>query len=765
MSKRKKYDLSSCGDFALQRPSHVAGKKASFRPASLVTITLLCAFLLTDSFVPSPSVSRAADVLIVVLTFEHPDLLKSLLESILSQRLTYTYHVVVVDTGCLKATTRIVQESLGSTPNSHLKLCDNPGYGVGNNEAVRFARSIPWKWVLFLNDDLVLEDEFLEPMLKLSLAQPKAAAVGCRIVSSDGKRLQESGSIVWNDGTCRGCGRSAETEAEELLFARPVDYVSGACLLVTRKDFASSGGFDTLNFPAYYEDTDIQMHFQHILQKQVWIEPFAVARHGEHSSFGKENSLKLMQKSESVFRKKWEAALLSHLPNPARSETNLLRMASGELRACDLRARDENKMNILYIDDKLPNKAMGSGYARVVDNLLSLSMLGHRVTAAAIPPHEQREYDASDLASHRVLRQNGIEVTVRHDLQLFMQQRRGFYDVVIVSRPSTLAIIKDWLIAEIEADRTTFVYDAEALWYRRDEKLLESLRSGIAFPGASTIGVNVEISGFGDLDGVAQRLKTTKEQELSLLSLAHVVTTVSDTERKIISKILGTPENVFTIGHVIDTIQSTPEFKSRDGILFIGAFNGQMYYNGDAVWHFLHHAYGRLASMIEKVPPLVVAGKGIPKYLKNDVAENDHFRNVQLVDSPSNLGPLYKSARVFIATHLYGAGLQYKVSEALATGIPVVTSKETALNFGFEGEGTSSNDFSRNPTCTGGDDEGVALCVKTLLEDEVTWNKFRSMGFRYLAKTHSREALNAKWIETLTRAKSVSKMRRDTSAH
>jgi glycosyltransferase involved in cell wall biosynthesis len=102
-------------------------------------------------------------------------------------------------------------------------------------------------------------------------------------------------------------------------------------------------------------------------------------------------------------------------------------------------------------------------------------------------------------------------------------------------------------------------------------------------------------------------------------------------------------------------------FESRRGILFVAAFHKLMYYNGDAIWYFLQYVYPLVLQEATKPIPLVIAGKGIPKYLRDMVRGLGFEANVMFIESPKDLRPLYERARVFIAPHQYGAGVQYKV--------------------------------------------------------------------------------------------------------
>jgi GT2 family glycosyltransferase len=69
--------------------------------------------------------------------------------------------------------------------------------------------------------------------------------------------LQEAGCSIQPDGFPVRHGRdNPDYDLQPLPRFKPVDYVSGACLMVKRDEFLAMGGFQTKYSPAYYEDTD-----------------------------------------------------------------------------------------------------------------------------------------------------------------------------------------------------------------------------------------------------------------------------------------------------------------------------------------------------------------------------------------------------------------------------------------------------------------------------------------------------------------------------
>eukprot|EP00957_Ditylum_brightwellii_P023444 1769302-Ditylum_brightwellii.AAC.1 len=73
-------------------------------------------------------------------------------------------------------------------------------------------------------------------MIQLAENKKSAAAVGCKLVNAKGNELIEAGSIVFKDGSAAGYGRGRkDVNAPEFSYPKPVDYVSGACLLIEKQ--------------------------------------------------------------------------------------------------------------------------------------------------------------------------------------------------------------------------------------------------------------------------------------------------------------------------------------------------------------------------------------------------------------------------------------------------------------------------------------------------------------------------------------------------
>ncbi len=590
-------------------------------------------------------------VSVVIPTYKKHDNLVKAIASVLKQQYT-NLEIIVADYSCLKETKDAIDKILGVGESiQHLQLCDNTTYAVGGNEAVKQTSSTS-KYILFLHEDIVLsEPDSIRNMVQLAEAKTNAAAVGCKILDAGNRKVLEAGSILWENGSTVGFGRGWKNiKAPQFLYPKPVDYVSGICLMLEKSLlFEAYTGFDEKNFPYSWSDIDLQMHIQHELGSEVWLQPKAVGLYDDQGSrygHGKE-SLDSKQAATEKFLKKWKTELQeSHLKEPLDLDANA---KEKELfMAGDLRARDPISANILYIDERPPNKAKGAGFGRSIDNLGMLADLGHRVTLVTFYTKNKGWCDKS---CREKITELGVEYVIssksKNDL---FKSRIGYYDIVLVSRPTTLyhkyGILQDFY----RQSPFSLIYDCEALWFHRDEMLTEIVETkNIQFPGYDKNSIGNVID---------------REAELAMVQVADTVITVSKREKNMLSTLL-TAENVKTIGHFMEPgMKKQKDFSERSGILFLASFGNLMYYNGDAIWYFLKEIY---PLVIEKSKnsspiPLTIAGRGIPDELRAVVKENEAISPyIKFLESPPTVDHLFEESRIFIAPHLYGAGIQYKV--------------------------------------------------------------------------------------------------------
>lgn len=157
-----------------------------------------------------------------------------------------------------------------------IDLDANVGFGGGCNVGALNARG---KYLVLLNDDTVVDRGWLRTLVEAADTAPKqVGAIASVLLNPDGT-VQEAGSRVLSGaGTVQfGKGMTmTEAVAAGLLSRRPIDYGSGAALLIRRSAFEAVGGFDPIFEPAYFEDVDLCFRLKHagwstVLEPKAWV--------------------------------------------------------------------------------------------------------------------------------------------------------------------------------------------------------------------------------------------------------------------------------------------------------------------------------------------------------------------------------------------------------------------------------------------------------------------------------------------------------------
>lgn len=174
-------------------------------------------------------------------------------------------------------------------------------FASNNNDAAKEGNG---EYILFLNDDIEpLTDTWLYSMTSILDNDPKVGAVGAMLLYPN-KLIQHVG--VMFDPRTNGLPFHIFYQKPLNQFAMHNRYyqaVTGACLLVRRKDFEMLGGFNTEYFYGY-EDIDLCLKLTHSLGKKiVYCASASLIHHeGISGSFKKHPKL---QDNIKVFRKQW----------------------------------------------------------------------------------------------------------------------------------------------------------------------------------------------------------------------------------------------------------------------------------------------------------------------------------------------------------------------------------------------------------------------------------------------------------------------------
>ena len=190
----------------------------------------------------------------------------------------------------------------------------NLGFVLSCNKGAEISKG---KYICFLNNDTIVQEGWLKPMLELIENDNRVGIVGSKLIFGDGD-LQEAGGIVWQDGQTFHYGRRGSIKKKKYNYLREVDYCSGACLLISKSDFNILNGFDEIYTPGYYEDTDLCFSVKYKLNKKVVYQPASIVVHFEGVTSGTNfnTGMRKFQRINALkFKTKWEKELKSHFPN------------------------------------------------------------------------------------------------------------------------------------------------------------------------------------------------------------------------------------------------------------------------------------------------------------------------------------------------------------------------------------------------------------------------------------------------------------------
>ena len=248
---------------------------------------------------------RRPDVSIVIVTYNAGEVLSQALRALL-ENTEPCYELIVVDNGSDDGTPSRLREVESATIVLNTR---NYGFGAANNQGAAHARG---RYVVFLNQDVFVHPGWLRPLVEQIEADERVGAVGPMLLNPDGS-LQCAGALLSRSGSTACYGDGDRPDRPEYRFARVVDYLAGACLLVRRGAFTDVGGFDPAYGLAYFEDADLCLTLAARGYRSVY-EPRSSVTHLRGKP-GAELSL-LALRNCALFERRWRRVLASRPLSP-----------------------------------------------------------------------------------------------------------------------------------------------------------------------------------------------------------------------------------------------------------------------------------------------------------------------------------------------------------------------------------------------------------------------------------------------------------------
>ena len=552
---------------------------------------------------------------------------------------------------------------------------ENRGFVDACNQGAAAARG---KYLLFLNNDTIVMPGWLKHLVDTVEADPANGAVGSMFLYPDGS-IQEAGAIVWNNGEAHHYGWGASPDDRRFNFAREVDYCSAASLLIRTEIFNQLGGFDRRFAPAYYEDIDLCFGVRSLGYKVIY-QPLSRLVHFEGVTAGTETTKGIKQFqiiNREKFVEKWRDVLeREQLPQ------NLQQFAE----ASD---RNRDRPGIVVFDERVPSPDRDAGSLRM---FMILKTLAKWSRVIFVPFNRPQSVDYE-----RALWKEGIETADAVDYRPLLDDKN--VAATIVSRPSMGEVFIHRIRRTNPGIKIVFdMVDTHFLRFQREH----------------------EISGEAAALAEATRYRKIERR---LAQQSDLVWCASVDDKQVMAR-----EAPNTRIEVVPTIHELRDrgkpFEERLDLLFIGNLAHRP--NDDAILFFMREVY---PALIQKLPSvrLDIIGDNPSTAILTYNSESVRIRGYV-----PDVEPYLRERRVFVAPLRFGAGIKGKVGEAMAYGIPVVTTSIGAEGFGL----THGLDVM-----IADDPESFAAAIEQLYSQKDLWERVARNGRLRIEKHFTPEVI------------------------
>ncbi|SDB74838.1 glycosyltransferase [Belnapia rosea] len=608
--------------------------------------------------------AEAPDVSIVIPIYGQLPYTLNCLHSLFMHRSRYSAEIIVID-DCSpdRSTEEHVPRIAGVCFHRQGR---NGGFIQSCNTGGALAKG---RYVLMLNNDTRVVDEWLDELIDGFSLFPRAGLVGSKMLYPDGS-LQEAGGIVWRDGGAWNYGRNDDPNDPRYCFARQVDYISG-CSVVLRKDvWDELGGFDPHYAPAYAEDVDL---CQRVISRglEVWFQPRSRVVHYEGRTSGTSTSGGVKAYQVTNLRKlflRWRDRF-----------ENFRRNAEAPY----LERERHVRKRILFIDAVTPTPDQDAGSAQIVMAQRCAQAVGYKVCFA---PEDNWLFDPRYTPR---MQREGVECFYAPfdvGLDNYLGRYGSLFDIVMVYRVNVLH--KALPAIRRLAPQALVLFHVSDLHYLRQQRQAR-------------------------LDGdtaALQAAENLKVLEFDMVRESDCTITHSTVEAEILAQ--EVPEAPVTVWPLMSEVAgTTTPFEARRDICFLGGYRHPP--NVDAVFFF-----------VREVLPLIHAERPEIRFIiagANPTAEllqlaSDRIIVTGMVD---DLADVFDRSRVFACPLRAGAGAKGKVMSALSYGLPVVS---TAI--GVEGAGLEAD----RHVVVADTPEALAAALLRVYDDRLLWQALSDAG-------------------------------------
>jgi glycosyltransferase involved in cell wall biosynthesis len=358
-----------------------------------------------------------------------------------------------------------------------------------------------------------------------------------------------------------------------------------------------------------------------------------------------------------------------------------------------LNSKTRQNLQIIVFFDRLPMPDKDSAGVRMTALLEILSRLARVFYVPIYHTFENSAYE-------QMLEKMGVEVFSVFDFETCLKHEK--IDLAILSYPFVADYMRPVIRRRFPAAKIVF-----------DTVDVNFVRLGREF----------EITGDVEIRQEAERLKKV---EIRAAKACDQVWCVTKNDKQFLQA--EAPEaKIEVIPNIHQLFERGKPFAERRDLLFIGGFKHRP--NTDAVFYFLDRIFPRI---LEKMPELRfhLVGSDAPPEILGLASEN-----IVVHGFVPDVAPIFADCRVFVSPLRYGGGMKGKIGQALAFGLPVVTTSVGA-------EGMNLTDGREILIA----DEPLEFARQVLrvYDNQELWQSLSDNGYNFIAENLSPNAVEKK---------------------
>jgi GT2 family glycosyltransferase len=219
-------------------------------------------------------------VSIIILNWKQPVLTIECLNSVAKlKKGNYKLEIIVVDNASKDNSAYVISKALKKLFFNRkgisfkiIKNRENLGFAAGNNAGIKSALKDKCDYLVVLNNDTVLDENFMNEMLTVAETEPEAGILSPKIYFASGYEFhkerytkEDEGKVIWSAGgdidwknvyaTNHGVD---EVDNGQFNKMREIDFATGACFMTRSEVVRKAGMFDP-KYYLYLEDVDFSL--------------------------------------------------------------------------------------------------------------------------------------------------------------------------------------------------------------------------------------------------------------------------------------------------------------------------------------------------------------------------------------------------------------------------------------------------------------------------------------------------------------------------